>query len=159
MEISQKSSTFKRKRKAITMTDKSILLERREEDFLAAYDKVVKTLNPTNIIINTTEICKIVAHNPAPCFYVSLEQALYQYRLYKQGRSNIKWIEKRKMYAEIFTRFEYLMELSGGKAYQYTVMEAVLNQEAPSFYLTDESAVYFYYNAMRKKKQKAKRKR
>lgn len=61
------------------------------------------------------------------------------------------------MYAEIFARYEKLMEASGGMVYQYRMMELVLNQTAPSFYLSEESAPVFYYKAMRKKRNKHKK--
>lgn len=61
------------------------------------------------------------------------------------------------MFAEIFTRFEYIMNLSGGTMYQYTAMEIVLNQEAPCFYLNDTSAVLFYYKARKNKRNKARK--
>lgn len=97
-----------------------------------------------------------MAKIPAPCFYVSLETAFYQYRLYKQGKSNIRDEERRKMFAEIFVRFENLMSQTAGSMYMYAAMDEVLRQPAPSFYLTDGSAIVFYYNARKKRKLKAK---
>lgn len=99
----------------------------------------------------------MVANTVAPCFYVGLDQALKQYRLYKYGHSNIKNDIRRQMFAEIFVRFESLMRETNGSMYQYTAMELVLAQPAPSFYMGDTYALQFYYNAMEKKKLKAKR--
>lgn len=98
----------------------------------------------------------MVAKVPAPCFYVSAETAFYQYRLYKKGRSNIKDNERRKMFAEIFVRYENLLKDSAGTMYKYAIMEAVLAQQAPSYYLTDETSIFFYYNARRKKRKRIK---
>jgi hypothetical protein len=96
----------------------------------------------------------MVANSAAPCFYVTQEQALKQYRRYKYGHSNIKNDVRRQMFAEIFVRFENLMKQAN--MYQYAAMDIVLNQPAPSFYFTDLSAIRFYYNAMEKKREKIK---
>lgn len=48
------------------------------------------------------------------------------------------------------------MREANGSMYQYAAMELVLSQPAPSFYMGDTYAVQFYYNAMEKKKLKAK---
>jgi hypothetical protein len=130
-------------------------LEHRQKDFLAVYDKSVKELVSLNIAFRTKDVCKLVAQSKAPRFYVSLEEALYQYRLYVRGKSDIRCIERRKMYAEIFSRYEQLMIASGGVAYQYDIMSAVLMQPAPSFYLSDSSAISFYYKAMKEKRKKS----
>jgi hypothetical protein len=60
------------------------------------------------------------------------------------------------MFAEIFVRFENIMREANCSMYQYAAMELVLSQPAPSFYMGDTYAVQFYYNAMEKKKLKAK---
>lgn len=118
------------------------------------YDESIRYLNSLNIVFNASDVCKIVAQKPAPKFYVSLEEALYQYRLYTKGKSNIRRVERRKMYAEIFYKYEELMRQSQGKAHQYSIMSAVLEQPAASFYLADP--VSFYYRALRKKLKKGK---
>jgi hypothetical protein len=106
--------------------------------------------------IDTRNLCKIVAKQAAPCFYVSLEQALFQYGLYKNGKSNICSEVRRQMYAEIFTRVEKLIELSCGIMPRYTAMEIVLAQEAPCYYLNDVSSWRFYYKACKNKRMKSK---
>jgi hypothetical protein len=135
-------------------TERSLILERKERDFLNSFDAVVRELRSQNVVFKTTDICKIVAKVSAPCFYVSLETALNQYWLYKRGKSNIRDEERRKMFAEIFVRYENLMEQSAGSIYQYAAMELVLSQPAPSYYLADGSAVVFYYTARKKKRMK-----
>ena len=139
-------------------TERNYIQEMRERDFLNKFDKVIKQMIDANITYKTTKVCIMVSRQPAPCFYVSLEQALYQYRLFKHGKSHIKNEERRKMYAEIFARFENLMDMAGGEAYQYQIMDIVLQQEAPSFYLNEASALQFYYNAVKNKRIKARNK-
>ena len=93
----------------------------------------------------------MVAVQPAPRFYVDVASALIQYRDYKKGRSHIRGVERRKMYAEIFCRFERRMNAlieTGQVAIQTEVMKSVLEQEAPSFYYDGNSAVKMYYREL-----------
>lgn len=151
-----KSSTFIRKRISSVKTQRNLILEQKEKDFLSAYDETLRKYQRLGVPIDTRNLCKVVANQVAPCFYVSLEQALFQYGLYKNGKSNICNEVRRSMYAEIFTRVEKLIEMSCGIMPRYTAMEIVLAQEAPCFYLNDTSAWLFYYNALKHKRMKSK---
>ena len=100
----------------------------------------------------------MVAVMPAPRFYVNADEAMQQYYYYKKGRSCIRGIERRKMYAEIFIRFERKMELlkaTGQRAIKIDTMESILTQEAPSFYYSSKSAaVVFYRTQLEKRRSK-----
>lgn len=98
----------------------------------------------------------MVAAQPAPRFYVDASSALHQYNCYKRGCSRIHGVERRKMYAEIFSRFERKMKLlvaTGQVASKKTVMESILEQEAPSFYYDGDSAAKIYYKEMLKQRR------
>lgn len=137
-------------------TQRNLILEQKEKDFLSAYDETLRKYQRMGVPIDTRNLCKIVAKQAAPCFYVSLEQALFQYGLYKNGKSNICSEVRRQMYAEIFSRVEKLIELSCGIMPRYTAMEIVLAQEAPCYYLNDVSSWRFYYKACENKRKKSK---
>lgn len=156
MHIFRKCSTFKRKRISSVKTQRNLILEQKERDFLSAFYKALDEYQRLGVLIDTKSLCRIVAKKAAPCFYVSSEQALLQYGLYKNGKSNICSETKRRMYAEIFARVEKLIELSNGIMPRYAAMEIVLAQEAPCFYLNDTSAWLFYYNACKHKRNKTK---
>lgn len=149
-------STFKRKRISSVKTQRNLILEQKEKDFLSVFYETLREYQRLDVPIDTRTLCRIVAKKAAPCFYVSLEQALLQYGLYKNGKSNICSETKRRMYAEIFVRVEKLIELSNGIMPRYSAMEIVLAQQAPCFYLNDTSAYLFYYNALRHKRKKTK---
>jgi hypothetical protein len=151
-----KCSTFKRKRISSVKTQRNLILEQKERDFLSVFYETLSEYQRLGVPIDTKSLCRIVAKQAAPCFYVSLEQALFQYGLYKNGKSNICSEIKRRMYAEIFARVEKLIEMSNGIMPRYAAMEIVLAQQAPCFYLNDTSAWLFYYNACRHKRQKTK---
>lgn len=154
MHISIPCSTFTRKPSSPVKTEKDYLIERKERDFLKAFDAVAKQYQVHGMTFKTVDICRMVANTAAPCFYVSLEQALLQYRLYRQGKSNIQNLVRRQMFAEIFVRFENLMKESNGGLFMCDAMNTVLEQPAPCFYLNDTSSVLFYYKARRKKRNR-----
>ncbi|MBQ6724032.1 MAG: hypothetical protein IJQ84_05920 [Paludibacteraceae bacterium] len=51
------------------------------------------------------------------------------------------------MYLSIFAKYDALIN-GGTSDFKYAVMQDVLEQPAPSFYLNPSSAVVFYYRAM-----------
>lgn len=138
------------------ISEKDLLSEYKTQDFIRKFDDVLRVSTQQGVAFKTTELCKLVAGQPAPRFYVTAKVALYQYNMYKSGRSILRRVEKRKMYAEIFSRFEKIMQISGGNICKVSAMEMVVKQEAPCFYLTDSSAISIYYKAMNKKRQKAR---
>lgn len=90
----------------------------------------------------------MAAAQPAPRFYVETHSALLQYKKFKNGTSNILFPEKRKMYAEIFARYESAMNALNNptkRFYKHIVMEKVLSQPAPCFYLDESTAVKKFY--------------
>lgn len=90
----------------------------------------------------------MVAMMPAPRFYVDVVTAIQQYNRYKNGCSCIHGTERKKMYAEIFCRFERKMELlkaTGQRNMKIKTMESILTQEAPSFYCEGDYAAKMYY--------------
>lgn len=157
MHICKEYSTFKRKRISPVKTQRNLILEQKERDFLSVFYETLNEYQRLGVPIDTKSLCRIVAKQAAPCFYVSLEQALLQYGLYKNGKSNICSEMKRSMYAEIFARVEKLIKMSNGIMPRYAAMEIVLAQKAPCFYLNDTSAWLFYYNACKHKRQKRKK--
>lgn len=93
----------------------------------------------------------MVAAMPAPRFYINAETASRQYNRYKRGVSNIHEVEKRKMYAEVFARYENkirLLKESGQRCSKLDIWESILLQEAPSFYYSGMSSVVAYYKAL-----------
>ena len=154
--VSAKCSTFKRKRISSVKTQRNLILEQKERDFLSAYYETLTEYQRHGVPIDTKSLCRIVANKAAPCFYVSIEQALFQYGLYKNGKSNICNEVRRSMYAEIFARVEKLIKLSNGIMPRYAAMEIVLAQEAPCYYLNDDSSWRFYYKACKNKRKKHK---
>lgn len=82
---------------------------------------------------------------------------MWQYSQYQKGLSKIHSDSKRRMYAEIFARYEHLMNIakaSGQRAFKTDIMTRVLEQEAPSFYYEPGVAPQMYYRYIRKRNKK-----
>ena len=104
------------------------------------------------------DVCRFAASMPAPRFYVSPAVALNKYRHYLNGHCSIRYTSKRKMFAEIFMRYERLVNIaiaSRQRIRKTELMERVLSQQAPSFYYEDKSmpAIYYYGLKQRKKRR------
>lgn len=128
-------------------------------DFIVKVDEVRNSLIKQGLNYRIYDICKIACAMPAPQFYVDAKTALRNYCKYRNGLSCIRSIEKRKMYAEIFSRYENMANviISTGQTLRKTeVMESVLNQPAPSFYYDFESATKMYYYIMSRRRRRVK---
>ncbi len=104
-------------------------------------------------------LCRTVAQSPAPQFYITPKQALEKYSLWEQtGRIEGESEYTRRMYQDIFTRFRARYAESGGIDFKYVIMQDVLEQPAPSFYINPNAALTFYYRAMAyRRRHKSKR--
>lgn len=132
------------------------LSNKKMNDFIAKVDEVQRSLNAQGLCYTIIDICRMAAAMPAPQFYIEPSKALWMYNLYLKGKSSIHSVPKRRMYAEIFSRYEHLvniMRASGQRVCKREVMAKVVNQEAPSFYYGD-SAFRMYYYWMSKKRKK-----
>lgn len=123
----------------------------KRRDFLNAFEACRLQAKRAGLQLNTIELCKMAALQPAPRFYLEAKRAMKMYNLYKSGECCIRHEEKRKMFAEIFARYEKAMEsVSENNKHRLskTIMEKVLQQQAPSFYYDEDSAVKMYYRIM-----------
>jgi len=107
-------------------------------------------------------ICSQVASQPAPQFYVSPQVAMSKYWEYKRtGIVRAAHETTRQMYLEIIRRVDERLSQSPCRMYLYRVIQDVIEEPAPSFYIESNeiaAAVYYYrfISAKRKKNRKAK---
>lgn len=128
--------------------------------FVDKVNEAYKAFLEQGLNYNLDTICKIIANSPAPRFYVGVSLAMLEYSRYKKGISAIRRAEARKMYAEIFARYEQLVRIavaSGQIVRKYETMRRVLEQEAPSFYYSDISALKTYYRFSQKRRNEKRR--
>lgn len=141
---------------SVASKGKQLLLQK-SIDFAKKIDEVHRAMLGEGLNYKMADICKMAAAMPAPRFYVDAITALRQYNKYRNGISSIHNDSKRKMYAEIFARYEKQMDLlrsTGQCAPKVDTMDKIVKQEAPSFYYEDGSAVIVYYRIMEKKRRR-----
>lgn len=127
----------------------------RQTHFVQAVDKLWKTAFASRP--NLTYLCRAVAQSPAPQFYVSPKHALEQYNLWlSTGTVRTACPYTRQMYLDIFTRFQARYDRQGGIDFKYSVMQDILEQPAPSFYINPSAARAFYYRALAEKRKRNK---
>lgn len=125
-------------------------------DFIAKVDEVQRCLNKQGLFYKIADVCKMAASMSAPRFYIDPITALKQYNKYIHGNSNIHNDTRRKMYAEVFSRYEKkigILKATGQIIRKIDAMESILNQQAPSFYYEDDSALKMYYYGLSKRKR------
>lgn len=105
--------------------------------------------------LSTAELCRLAASRPAPRFYVTVREAVLLYKKYKNGTCCIRHEERKKMYSEIFARYENAMEKvseANRRRLSKVIMGKILEQPAPSFYYNPISAAPLYYRFMSDKR-------
>ena len=110
------------------------LIRRRNADLMAAYKEVMRLHwdEPRADIIRRLLAC------PAGGFYVLPEQAMRLVSYYEShGRFPVKKGTSTEKYAEIMRRFKAHPDL--GKRQKIDIMNEIVSQPAPAFYLTEKS--------------------
>ena len=132
------------------------ILNKKKRDFVEKVDEVQKHFRLQGLNYKLRDICKLAASLPAPQFYVDVETAIKEYNLYEKGLSCVHNVTKRRMYAEIFARYEKIASTvadTGQIVNKRSIMAKVLQQPAPSFYYSDNSAWKSYYYIMSRRRR------
>lgn len=129
----------------------------RQLHFIEAVNKLWKK-TPSGKL-NLKNLCTLAAAtSPAPRFYVTPRHALDQYFDYKRtGVVCRKNDVAKDMYKCIFERYEKALEKNNGVEFRYSVMQNVLDEAAPSFFLSPKSAYSFYCRAIEYKRSLARK--
>lgn len=123
--------------------------EERDLDFLSSYKLVIKKFGQNAPYLKKDFLLLQTIMQPAKRFYVSEEQSLRVIsNMLKEGSSNIKNAVKRLMYEEILLRVQ--KEKATSEKPLQEIIELVINQPAPRFYLTLESARILHYKLIKK---------
>lgn len=126
------------------------------QDFVQKVDEAQRLFREQGLNYSITSICKMVAAMPAPRFYIYPEKALSQYSLYRNGKSDIRSDSRRRMYAEIFARYENMVRIAietGQRVCKKDIMRRVLEQEAPCFYYDGCASWRMYYRFLKRKRK------
>lgn len=132
------------------------ILNKKKRDFVEKVDEIQKQFRIQGLNYKLRDICRLAASLPAPQFYVDVETAVKEYNLYEKGLSCVRNVTKRRMYAEIFARYEKIAGTvadTGQMVNKRSIMAKVLQQPAPSFYYSDNSAWKSYYYIMSRRRR------
>lgn len=118
------------------MRDKK-LLQRKRLDLYSLYKKGLQEGRFSSVLDAARYICG----HPAPCFYVSPEQATLLVGMIIDNRSLMGLsAAKRRMVVELYQRYKhYLLKHPGTKASRVRIMNELVDMEAPEFYMTEEA--------------------
>ena len=125
--------------------------EQRDRDFLASYDSVIKKYGKKAPFLKRDELLLEAITCPAKRFYVSEEQSFRIITKMLKGQSiGIRNPLKLQMYKEIFLRVK--QELEGSSLPIVEIIENVINQSAPRFYIDLKSARILHYKLLNKRR-------
>lgn len=99
--------------------------------------------------LNTSDAVSAVAKSPAPRFYISYERARNMISLLERGKqipiSNKNAIAQIE---ELYRRYKQRVK-DRSKRYKYLILSEIIEEQAPSFYLEEESIRYYIYRRKR----------
>lgn len=125
--------------------------EERDEDFLSSYLSVIKDHGKSAPFLKKEYILVQTIRRPAKRFYVSEEQCIRIIGdMLKGKKEEIKNPLKAEMYREIYKRVREILENTDQALPD--IIQTVISQPAPRFYLTLESAQILYYELIKQKK-------
>lgn len=127
--------------------------EMRKEDVQEAYFKASKELRELNPRTKQSDIFAYALKTGAPRFYVSFENARRYISLMARGKKiPITNANKLAMYTEIYRRYCGRIAKST-EARAFTVLEDIIEEPAPSFYLDMWTFQGIVYRAFRRAKK------
>lgn len=128
--------------------------DERLEDLMSAYDRYISQARH----ISMPELFSTIVKMPARRFYVSEYRASIVIAQMLKGDSleNMRPV-KRRMFREIFRRYQAMQSLKPERSLAQIVSEIVY-QPAPEFYLSAQSAKAYHYKIKKQWQQRKMRK-
>lgn len=112
----------------------SILKEVRVKSIKDSYFDVMKSLQKSSLYVSTEDIVQELMKRSAPRFFIDYENARRVISLMHRGKPvSMPNENKMNMYKEIYKRFLELTQNSNAPGYY--LLEYVLEQPAPSYYV------------------------
>lgn len=125
--------------------------EERDRDFLASYDSIIKKHGKKAPYLKRDELLLETITCPAKRFYVSEEQSFRIITKMLRGQNTrIRNPLKLQMYKEIFLRVKQELEKSNRPIVE--IIENVINQSAPRFYIDLKSARILHYKLLNRRR-------
>lgn len=123
--------------------------EIRRQDVVNSFFDSLKELRKTKPYASQSEIIEHASKSSAPRFYVTFENARRFISLLMRGkRLPITNKNKIAMYKEIFRRYKEKVKNAEAR-YKYIILENIIEEPAPSFYIDEETFRGILYRSLR----------
>lgn len=131
--------------------NKSIRILRRN-DVIEAFFDTMKEMRKKNPLATQNEVIETAVNGKAPRFYVTFENAR-RYISLMMRKKHIPIVNKNKMamYKEIYNR--YIKRIQDCESqYRYVILEKIIEEPAPSFYLDEDTFKGIVYKTLRERR-------
>lgn len=123
--------------------------EIRRQDVVNSFFDSLKELRKTRPYASQSEIIEHASKSSAPRFYVTFENARRFISLLMRGKKlPITNKNKIAMYKEIFRRYKEKVKNVEAR-YKYIILENIIEEPAPSFYIDEETFRGILYRSLR----------
>ena len=130
-------------------TTKETVRKMRKEDVTKAFFETMKEVRKHNPQATQNDIIEQAAKCEAPRFYVTFENARrYISLMARKKRLPIVNKNKMEMYKEIYRRYIKKIQDSNNP-YRFVILENIIEEPAPSFYLDEETFRGIVYKTLR----------
>lgn len=128
----------------------SSVREARRQDILDTFFNTMKESRKTRPYITQGEVIELASKSSAPRFYVTFENARRFVSLLMRGKKlPIVNKNKQEMYKEIYRRYKAKVKDANAR-YKYIILEDIIEEPAPSFYIDGETFRGIIYTTLRK---------
>lgn len=128
--------------------------EMRKQDVINCFYESYKELKKSKPFATQNEVIEYAVRKKAPRFYVTFENARrFISLLSRKKRLPIVNENKLEMYKEIYRRYIKQVKESN-KRYKYLILEKIIEEPAPSFYLEEETFRGIIYKTLRNRNRR-----
>ena len=129
--------------------------EQRKQDVIDCFFDTLKEMRKTRPYVTNNEIIEEATRQTAPRFYVTFENARRFISLLSR-KKKLPLINDNKlsMYKEIYRRYINRVK-DCSKRYKYLILENIIEEPAPSFYLDEETFRGIVYKTLRRNQRNA----
>lgn len=125
--------------------------EMRKQDVIDSFYESYRKLRKEKPFATQNEVIEYASKGEAPRFYVTFENARrFISLLSRKKRLPIVNENKIAMYNEIYRRYKQQVK-DVDKRYKYIILEKIIEEPAPSFYLEEETFRGIIYKTLRKR--------
>ena len=131
----------------------TIVGDMRKQAIIETFFETMKSCRKTDPFATLEKIIEKASQMKAPRFFVSFENARrFVSLLVRKKRLPLVNKNKIELYKELFKRYKKLREEDfKNKVINYTVLESISEEPAPSFYLDTETFRCLLYKALRER--------